>query len=97
MRHGGVPQNIRLMGCRVRLPVRTAVCQIASTVCQMGGCSFGEVVPPSVARRVSLVTRGCFRLAHSRCVIDDVIFLIWLVACQSLIGTKSDQQICTRQ
>jgi len=48
MRHGGVPQNIRLMGCRVRLPVGIAVCQIASTVCQMRGCSFGGVVPPSL-------------------------------------------------
>jgi len=32
-----------------------------------------------------------FRHAHSRCVIDNVICLIWLVACQSLIGTELDQ------
>jgi len=60
MRHGGVPQNIRLMGCRVRLPVGIAVCQIASTVCQMGGCSFGGVVPPSSGHRRPLSARRFF-------------------------------------
>jgi len=44
-----------------------------------------------VARRVALVTSRYVRRARSRCVIDNVIWLTWLVACQSLIRTQLDQ------